>query len=596
MPWSKIVNLALPYIFIASLFLPAKIEPIYLSSFLWLIIIVHFIFFGKELVKSLDGVKISYLIFTLFVIPVSFFSIEVNSALQNAIYLFQSFYFLLIASQNFGYSYIKRILQFLIVIGSIFSVFAFSKFIEIGQLSNNYLDGLFGLRLVSAGYVSFLLFISIYFSLQKSDKYKHLWILCSAILLNALIYSGSYLFIIQTLVFFAIYYFIKNKELKFRIVFNREIIKISCSILLVAFILYCGILYFARNTTLQNTDKINQELLSLNQNKIHQNNSTAMGDYLSDNLYLFLSRPFNGLGYGLGNLATESVRETLNYGEYTEQYSLPLKILVENGIILFILFAVFTYQIISKFCQKLKGNLQKDIIYLSILLLSYFIYSLYSSALSINKTYIIFIIVVSLLYGYLINGQYKKIGYYHKIFAYYFLLITAIFCAIVTLQISRSVMYKNIGLSFEKMDNSALTYFVHASSLNPFDDGIWYIIGQIYFAQNKFDQAKFSLEEAISDSPKDSHNYYALALVYLGLDDKELYRENLIKSIKNNQIGNLERYLLLIKYDIENLKFSEARYYGNKIIKIYSNKYINVSSKDKSIILQIKELLNGINV
>lgn len=591
MPWRKIVNISLPYIFIISIFLPTKIEPIYISSFLWLIIIAHFIFFGKDLVKSLDGLKVSYLIFTLFLIPISFFSIKVNSSLQHAIYLVQSFYILLITSQNFGYNYVKNILKFLIIIGTIFSVFSFSQYIEVGQLSNNYLDGMFGMRLVSASFVSFLLFISLYFSFKKNSKYNYLWILCSAILLNAIIYSGSYIFIIQTTAFFALYYFIKNKKLKRKTILNKEIVKKVIWLALITFIIYCGILYFARTTTLHNTDKVNHELTILNQKKINENNHKAVIKYVSDNLYLFLNKPFAGFGFGVGNFVINNFRETLSYGYFTEQYSLPLKILVETGIVSLIIFVTYIFQVTNKIYEKLILNSNTEIIYYSILLLSYFVYSLYSSNLSINQTYVIFIILVSLLYGYLVNGQYKKIGYYHRLFAYYFILISAIFCGIITMQISRSVMFKNIGLGFEKTDNSALTYLVHASSLNPLDSDIWYTIGQIYFSQNKFEQAKFSIERSIKNSPKDGQNYYAMALVYLGLDEKESYVENMIESIKINPVGNLNRYLILMKSDLEKSRIEEVKYYAGKIIKIYSEKDINVSVTDKLVISEMRELL-----
>ena len=143
-----------------------------------------------------------------------------------------------------------------------------------------------------------------------------------------------------------------------------------------------------------------------------------------------------------------------------------------------------------------------------------------------------------------------------------------------------------------------MLYLTKSLSYNSFDDTTWYMLWKSYYLSNKFEQAQFAIKKALEKSSNNSFYFEILANNQKALDQKEDYREYLIKSIKTNQMSDIQRYLDLVEYDYEQNKYAEAISYGEKIIKIYEDfieakegNYRIISKSDIAIINQIKGLL-----
>ena len=589
----RVLLYALPILFISSAFLFPSINANYLETAIWLIIVLALLVFRNEIRIKINRETIAIIAFAFAGLIISSFSNDLYTSFHKALFIIEVVSIFILLGSLGDRMVLDLSSKYLVILSSIFTIFAFTNYIEVGQLPYNYISGIFGHSESYSVFICLPLFIAIYLIYHSSDRLRHVWSVCAGILIVGLVLSGSYLPIIQALIFVLLGLTSQLKN------FNFRLLGLTSQTVFFAIIIYCLVIYGARANTLSYGQEYNDSLINKSYVTILQNSNTARGYYILDGLFAFLNEPLKGHGLDSFDNALRLVKTGLYYGSDTASFSLFLHNLVEGGIIYFLIFVIFVCLLFLKF---LRINRQEEIFayLITLLLFSQLFHSIYGSGLNNNTSLLIWFVFAGLVYSLVLP---KRIVISYKTVSGKIILQTTIaltiIIAMLEANLARAVYYKQKAEPYLGSENSfAILYLSKSLSYNSFDASTWYMLWKAYYLSNKLDQAQFAIKKALDKSVNDSNYLYILANTEMALDQKEDYREYLIKSLKYDQISDIQRYLDLVQYDYEQNKYAEAISYGEKIVKIYEDfvkagkeNYRTISKSDIEIINKIKSLI-----
>jgi tetratricopeptide (TPR) repeat protein len=293
---------------------------------------------------------------------------------------------------------------------------------------------------------------------------------------------------------------------------------------------------------------------------------------------MVMRAPVVGFGSGMYAQALRMYKTDPNFGSFADPHNWALKMLVENGFIVTIIFVIFIVTFFLEIIRLIRKR--KEISYLVIFLFTGIVASTIHGLMdfdwSINQLLIIFFIFSGSLYGYLINTKEGSIEvreiHYLPSWAKYILLILTIIAAIISIQFLRADLVRARGDVFymQKDYENALNSYFESVTLNSHEPLTWYNLWRVYYSMNKFGPAKNSIQKAIEIFPENGIYWGTLARTEEMLGEKENYRESLINAIKYFPANDLSYYVKLVEYDFEQKKYDEASAYIDQVLLIYS--------------------------
>lgn len=491
-----------------------------------------------------------------------------------------SFVIIFVISQNLinEESRLKNISKILVILTTLFGILSLSNFIKIGLTSYTRLEGIIGSHNVYGGFLIIPFLLSIYFLFKETNKWqKRLWYLCSSVMLVSLVLTfsrGTWVSIILAILISILLFY--------RVLKNLSLVKIwslwkpTISLILISFILFCGVWYMAKQTTINRDPNKPLDTAIYPQQNLEQNAFVARLRYYEDAWNTFLQSPVAGFGAGMYAQSLRIYKTDPSFGSFADPHNWVLKNLVENGLIVTSLFTIFIgafFWQISKMIRK-----RKEISYLSIFiftgLLGGMIHGLMDFDWSINQLLIIFFVFAGSLYGYLLNvgDNNQNVIKYFPDWVKYVLLVLIIVFSIISIQILRADLVRARGDVFyaQKDNENALNSYFESVTLNSHEPITWYNLWRVYYSMNKFVPAKNSIQKALEIFPENGIYWGALARTEEMLGEKENYRESLIKAIKYFPASDLSYHVKLAQYDFEQKKYNEALKYIDKVLPVYS--------------------------
>ena len=490
-----------------------------------------------------------------------------------------SFVTIFILSQNLinEESRLINISKILVILTTLFGILSLSNFIKIGLTSYTRLEGIIGSHNVYGGFLIIPFLLSIYFLFKENNNWqKRLWYLCSSVILVSLVLTfsrGTWFSIVLAGLISIIFFWRKFVS---DLTSFKKAIKPTAILIISSFILFCGVWYIAKQTTINRDPNKPLDTAIYPQQNLEQNAFVARLNYYEDAWNTFLQSPVTGFGAGMYAQSLRIYKTDPSFGSFADPHNWILKNLVENGLIVTSLFTIFIgafFWQISKMIRK-----RKEISYLPIFifigLLGGTIHGLMDFDWSINQLLIIFFIFAGSLYGYLLNvgDNNQNIIKYFPDWVKYVLLVVIIIFSIISIQILRADLVRARGDVFyaQKDNENALNSYFESVTLNSHEPITWYNLWRVYYSMNKFVPAKNSIQKAIEIFPENGIYWGALARTEEMLGEKENYRESLVKAVKYFPASDLSYYVKLVEHDFEQKKYNEALKYIDKVLPIYS--------------------------
>ncbi len=441
----------------------------------------------------LTSTNITIFLFVLLNIIFLFDFVYFTRSLSQIIFYIQCFVLFITIQQFSTEKYILIVSKAFVILTTVFGIFSFTNFIEIGLLSNLRLSGIVGSSDIYAGFLIIPFLLSIYFIYTETVIWqKRLWYFCSAIILTSLFLTFSiHTWII--LILLLLYFY--RKQIKE----PNAIIKPILFVATISFLVFCTVWYMAKQTMLHRDSVAIEQAVRYEENNPKVNFFSSRLDYFSDALMVASYHPIIGYGAGLYTDVLRMYKPYYATGYIADPHNWFLKILVENGLLVAIVFVVFVLLYFIEIKLRLKNaNNLANIVFVG--LLASVLNGLMSPDWSMNQVFLIWIIFASLLYGYLakindVNQVYRIIP---KWFIYV-LLFVVIISTIISTQFLRADIARIEGDRYyiNKNNDGALMSYFRSASLNPQEPSTWYKIWQVYYSMNKLEPAKNSIEKAI---------------------------------------------------------------------------------------------------
>lgn len=526
-----IIIYAISVLLLTTAFISNEIVKIYvplLLSLLCFAYILIIIFHPKYQKLRFTKTNISLALFVLLNVVLIFDSIYITSSVREVVFYIQCFLLFICMQQLATEKYLLFISKAFVILSSLFALFSFTHFIEIGLLSNSKLDGIVGPSGVYAGFLVLPLFLAVYLIMHSQGLQKRLWYVCTAVLLASLaltfsVSSWIITIIAQIIVTITFWQNIKAFVNKDKI---QKFIKPKIWVLLLAFIVFCSVWYLARQTMLaRDSEAVARATLYEQQNQSQSFIKTRYNNYV-DASQLFFRSPVTGFGAGQYADAVQLHKDGVVIDDL-DPHNWFLRSLVENGIIITLILASFFLFYFGEITQRIYNKKIENFLELTVFvgLLGGFIHNYFHSGWGNKPVVLIWIIFAGLLYGYSSRSNPSRISM--KWFNYT-LFVLAILVTIVSIQFVRAdtVRLKGDYYFVNKNYDFALSNYFHSATYSSHDPFIWYKLWQVYFAMNRFELAKDNINKALDIYPLNKVYKSALTKTLQMLDGGVDYPHN----------------------------------------------------------------------
>jgi len=508
--------------------------------------------------------------------------------------------FLFSSQLSKGEGFLTNISKFFVSVTVIFSLVSIYNFVQIGLTSYTRLEGFIGAHNVYGGFLIIPLLLSIYLAFQAERKWgRVVWLIASAVLISSFILTfsrGSWVSIIAALLIVTIafrkriknyfYFVIPAKAIQQNRadgpgiqdvkVGSSQIIKKAIGLILLTAILTSGIWFSAKQVTIkQDSAKISQVAVFPMQNR-ETNAVTARLHYYEDAWNTFLERPLTGFGAGNYASALRMYKTDPDYGSFADPHNWLLKMLVENGLLVTIIFLTFIVSLFWRLRSLILAGKKFDWLAAAIFtgLLGGTIHGLMDFDWSVNGFLLVYFLFAGLLYGYCMNDSDKPqrtVQYFPRWFSY-LLVFLIIGGAVVSIQILRADLVRAKGdvYFFDQKDpDSAINSYFESLTINKYESKTWYSLWRAYFLTQNYNAARNCIDKAIALFPTNGSYYLALAVTDEAVGNVEGYRANLLKAIEYFPGSDLNALTRLVELDFKQGKYDEAIFLMNEVMPIY---------------------------
>ncbi len=411
------------FIILLTVFVSNGVFDIYKSFIVFLIIFAFSLlyFFKSENYKiRITLLNVLFSIFTILGIIFIFSTYNFNNSLSYSLFCLQCLFLFIFLQQISSENLVRQVLKSLVVLTTIFGIFSFTIYIETGLLAGYRLSGFvgpagfYGLFLIAPLIISFYL-------LYNENRFwpRCLWYFTTVIIFTSLFLTFAYLAWFVLIIILLCGLFVFRKRI---ININKKsLFKSILLVLTLSFVLFCGIWYMARQSTM---------------NQVREQNYQSVQHDKSD-----------------------------------------------------------------------------------------------------YRAVLIWFILMSLFYGqYLKKKITSPMDTYIPGWSLYVLLIFSIVCLIISIQLLRAdrAILKGDKYLQNKNYDIALSNYFQSLTYNSYNDVAWYKIWKVYYAMNRFELAKNSINRAIALERRNGVYWASLALSNKALDEIAEYESNM---------ENAKRYL-----------------------------------------------------
>jgi O-antigen ligase len=545
-----------------------------------------------------------FAIFLLIMLALLPFSISVINSLPTLFWFFACFGVFIYSQWAIQDSAsLIRMLGVFVFFAVAFSVDAVIIFIKTGLTSYTRLESYWGLHNLYAGFLLIPFFVSIAFVLQD---YKGKWrkeqkaccVLVAAFLFAAIVLTfsrGAWLCIALSAVVVGIFF---GRELFGRLEKHRQIALGRKTFLMIGAVVLAGLAIIgaiwlsAKHTnevkitqtqTQTQTQSITQTGVFLDQDS-DDNAFTARLHYFNDAYHIFLERPL--VGWGL-----ETYTDALNQyktipGFYSsDPHNILFRMFAEVGVFGATAFAVLIisllyslFLLLRQYVVLYKHDESWNISLLYTLLFAAIFASALHSLMDIDWHYypllLVFFACAGGLYGSLKKSQPPQDLYqenYFPIWSNYIFVGIFFVIMLISLQLYRAENAAEDGnfyVSNQKYSAAVQSYSV-AIAQNPYQSGYWFGLGKAYYSQGDYLNSEKSLDKAIILYPYDGDYYASRADVDTAIDDKADFHKTILKTLQFFN-SNLDNYVNLVGFDIQEKDYAEASAVANYIVPIYT--------------------------
>ena len=489
---------------------------------------------------------------------------------------------------------VSKIFVIFITISGIWSLY---KFIQIGLTSYTRLDGIIGPHNVYGGFLIIPLFLAAYLVFTEEIKWqKYIWYISSAIIVSSIFLTfsrGTWLSIIVALIITGILFwnrFKAQKSIEGGSRYYQGFVKKILIIATFAILMTGGIWQLAKQSTIanysiNNNSTVNNPAAALSNVAVFsgengaENGFVARLFYFKDAWNTFLTRPMQGFGAGLYASALRMNKIDPNYGSFADPHNWLLKMLVENGVVVTIIFIVFLALLLWQIRSLIISH--KRLSWLAILVFAGLVGSMLHGLMdfdwSVNLLLLVFFLFAGSIYGLLLHEAEIKENSIRKYISKSFVGIFAVLvivASVLSIQILRADLSRAEGdILYYQMNNydKAIDSYFISTMRNPYEPTTWFSLWRSYYSMKNYKATMYCLKKALAIFPESGIYYTAWAETNEIMNNyNNEYREALIKSIQYFPASSLTNYVKLIDYDIKQKKYDEAMFYINKVLPIYT--------------------------
>ncbi|MCX6718874.1 MAG: O-antigen ligase family protein [Candidatus Taylorbacteria bacterium] len=509
---------------------------------------------------------------------------------------------------------LENLSKIFVILTAGFGVASIYNFTRVGLTAYMRLDGIIGTHNIYGGFLIIPFFLSIYLIVKEEKRWqKYIWLLSGAIIFSSIILTfsrGTWVSIVVAIIvgvgvllkiprhstqprgigFAHGTPFFKGGFL-FGIPWDkaRSLRGLTLLIFIIFTVLMTGGIWLAakHSTIANNSTQITKTAVFSNEDG-ESNAFTARLHYFSDALQTYTHSPIVGFGAGNYAYALRMYKIDPNYGSFADPHNWLLKMLVEDGLIVTIIFVGF---IISLFWQMRQLIVKrKEIPWLAVAvftgLIGGTIHGLMDFDWSINLLLLVFFVFAGALYGYLLNTQELDvedqggeingnpgIQYFPK-WTQYILVALVLISAVISIQLFRADLARAKGdvyLSQLNDTDSAINSYFESVLLNKYEPATWYDLWRAYFIRKNYRVAIDSINKTIALFPQSGMYYTALAQTEEAMGDFTNYRETLLKAIKYFPASDLTSQVNLVNFDFKQKKYDEALALIDQVLPIYTH-------------------------
>jgi len=476
---------------------------------------------------------------------------------------------------------LENLSKIFVILTSLFGLYSIYNFISVGLTSYTRLDGVIGNHNVYGGFLIIPFLLSLYLIIKEEEKSKAQkwqkigWYISGTIILSSIILTfsrGTWVSILVAVVISVIIFW-KKRSSRTSVCTGRTCAKFF--ILAILAMLSTGSIWLlARNSTATQNPSGLASTAVFAQQDAESNAFTARIHYFEDAWHTFLQRPLTGFGSGLYADAARIYKTDPNYGSFADPHNWLLKMLVENGLIVTIIFVIF---IISLFWQMVRLiKKRKEMSWLAVAIFTGLVGSAFHGLMdfdwSVNNLMIVFFIFAGSLYGYLLNtDEAEKMRYFPK-WSHYVLLGLILVASIISVQLLRAdfarargdVYYMQAGDA-----DTALNSYYESEIINKYEPMTFYDLWRVYYNLKRYPVAERAIQKAIELMPENGVYYGALARTELAMGDLVNYPVSLRNSIRYFPASDLGYHVMLVEYDFVTKDYAEATSTIDSVLSIY---------------------------
>ncbi len=524
--------------------------------------------------------NVSFFLFIVTLIILIPFSLAKSHSIENVLW-WLSYMAIFITAQCFASD--RRLLEIIAkvfaVLATIYSVCMAYLFTVIGLSSYTRLSGLSAGHNIYGAFLILPLFLSGYFAIKEHVIWKKsLWIVATSIILSNIVLTfsrGTWLSIVVGL---ALFLFVSKGYITWQLI--RTTWKTYVLVILIAVISVSGIWFAAkRNTVRTSIEKPAAQVFS---NEDADNNAfVSRLHYFGDALATFIQRPIFGFGGGTYPYALRMFKMDPNYGSFADPHNWFLRMLVENGIVVAVIFLAFLGTLFWEMWRMIRR--QKQLSWFHSIVFVGLFGSVFHGLMDMDWSYSIllpvFFCFAGALYGSVLDANETKntTARSYSLWVDVVMLIVLLIAVLASFQLFRADSTRRDGdylyFTKQRVDVSVESYQASAD-LNPYDPAPWYSLWNLYMSEEMPADALVAIKKAISIFPKNGTFYGYLATTYEGFGsttDGIGYHDALVSNIKYFPANSLSTYVKLIKYDFERRNYKEAWDYINRVVPIYSH-------------------------
>jgi len=326
-----------------------------------------------------------------------------------------------------------------------------------------------------------------------------------------------------------------------------------------------------------NTNSVQSASIAVFSNEDADTNAlTARLHYFSDAVMIFTHSPLVGFGPGNYVYGLRMYKTDPNYSSFADPHDWLLKMLVEDGIFVGLIFLIFIilffWQAWKLICARKQASWLERLLFIG--LLASAIHGMMDFDWSYNLVLLVFFCFAGALYGVLLKEETdisKSKDF--PLWVNYILFALLLIGLVVSIQIFRADSFRTKGDYDIAMNdsNDAINSYFQSALINKYEPLTWFDLWSAYFSIKDYHAARYAVEKAIGLFPENGVYYSALAKTDLAEKNLTDYESHLLTAIKYFPAGDLTNQVRLADFYYVKKDYDRALSVIDSVIPIYGH-------------------------